>query len=182
MSDWSRNYLSVFSLPRVSIRKLLLLSLAVLAVIATFEFFALGLARRTFIFYAGDSGIATVEERLLRVPRGKRLFSPLREVDITRYVEETLLGPVSPNALPLFPKETRLNSLLYRNGVVYADFSAEAALPPTEGALISGALSPNREVFTNMETLHSGIKRNFPFVREIHFFITGKPAYAGKFR
>jgi hypothetical protein len=166
----------------VSIRKLLLISLAVLAAIAALEFFLGGLARRTFVFYAGDSGIATVEERMVRVSRGKQRYSPPREVDITRYVEEALLGPAAPNALPLFPKETRLLSLLYRNGVVYADFSADAALPPLEGALIPGILSPNREVFTNMETLYDGIKRNFPFVRETRFFIAGNPAYAGKFR
>jgi hypothetical protein len=178
----TRPFYPAFPRPRVSIRKLLLISLAVLTVIAAIEFFVGGLARRTFVFYAGDSGMVTVEERMIRVSRGKGMVSPPREVDITRYVEETLLGPVSPNALPLFPKETRLLSLLYRNGVVYADFSPDAALPPLEGPPLPDVLAPNREVFTNMGTLYAGIKRNFPFVREVRFFIAGKPAYAGKFR
>jgi hypothetical protein len=92
-------------------------------------------------------------------------------------VEEALLGPSSPYSLPLFPRETRLVSLLYRNGVVYADLSEEAVLPPVEGGPVAGG-----EVFTNMETLYHGIKRNFSFVRDVRFFIAGKAAYAGKFR
>jgi len=59
-------------------------------------------------------------------------------------------------------------SLLYRNGIVYLDLSEEAALPPPEGG----------EVFLNMKTLYAGIRRNFPFVREVRFFIAGKAAYA----
>jgi len=98
--------------------------------------------------------------------------SASRELDITRYVEEALLGPVSPNSLPLFQKETRLRSLLYREGVVYADFSENAVLPPLEGG----------EVFKNLKTLHAGITRNFPFVREARFFIAGRAAYADEFR
>ena len=174
---------------RMSKRKLLLVFLAMLAIAALIEFLVLGLARKTFVFYAIDSGIATVEDRLLKVSRrnqvsrgyqvsrGKSAPSSSREIDITRYVEEALLGPSSPYSLPLFPRETRLVSLLYRNGVVYADLSEEAVLPPVEGGPGAGG-----EVFTNMETLYRGIKRNFPFVRDVRFFIAGKAAYAGKFR
>ena len=168
---------------RVSKRKLLLVFLTIAAVAALIEFFVLGLARKTFVFYAIDSGNVTVEERMLKVSRGNPVSrknmarSSAREVNITRYVEEALLGPVSPNSLPLFPKETRLCSLLYRNGVVYVDLSEDAALPPLEGALL-----PEGEVFTNLETLYAGIRRNFPFVRDVRFFIAGKAAYTGKFR
>ena len=137
----------------------------VLAAVVFIEFLTLGLARRTFLFYAIDNGLVTVEDRNLRV-------SPSRELDITRYVEEALLGPVSPDSLPLFPRETRLRSLLYRDGVVYVDISEEAALPPPEGG----------EVYKNFQTLYSGIKRNFSFVRDIRFFIAGRAAYAVEFR
>jgi hypothetical protein len=92
-------------------------------------------------------------------------------------VEEALLGPISANSLPLFPRETRLLSLLYRDGVVYVDLSEDAVLAPMEGAFLSGG-----EVFTSMETLYQGIKRNFSFVKDVRFFIAGKAAYAGKFR
>ena len=179
-----------FSRFRMSKKKLLLVLLAILAAVALIEFFVLGLARRTFVFYAIDSGNAVVEERMLKVSRGNQVsrgnrgfgrnrafHSSAREVDITRYVEEALLGPFSPNSLPLFPKETRLLSLLYRDGVVYVDLSEDAALPPLEGAPV-----PDRAVFMNMETLYQGIKRNFSFVRDVRFFIAGKAAYAGQFR
>jgi hypothetical protein len=174
MSIENRNYR--FDLGRFSIPKsaLFLLALLFLAIAALIEFFTLGLARRTFMFYDIDSGVVVVENRLLPVSRGavlasygSRRSSP-RELDITRYVEEALLGPVSSNSMPLFPRETRLRSLLYRNGVVYLDLSEEAALPPLEGG----------EVFLNMKTLYAGIRRNFPFVRDIRLFIAGKAAYA----
>jgi spore germination protein GerM len=93
--------------------------------------------------------------------------SSSRELNITRYVEEAVLGSVSPEILPLFPKGTRLLSLLYRDGVVYANFSEEAALPPEEGG----------EVFTNLRTLYTGIIRNFSYVSQVCFFIDGNAAY-----
>jgi len=148
--------------------------LALVLLTALAEFALLGLARRTFVFYADDGKTATVEERMIK-------RSSSREVNITRYVEETLLGPVSPGSLPLFPQETRLLSLLYRNGVLYADFSKDAALPPIESALLPDA-SAAGDVFSNLQILHSGIKRNFPYVKEQRFFIAGKAAYPGEFR
>jgi hypothetical protein len=174
MSIENRNYR--FDLGRFSIPKsaFFLLTLLFLAIAALIEFFTLGLARRTFMFYDIDSGVVVIENRLLPVSRGEfvasygnRRFSP-KELDITRYVEEALLGPVSSNSMPLFPRETRLCSLLYRNGVVYLDLSEEAVLPPPEGG----------EVFMNMKTLYAGIRRNFSFVRDVRFFIAGKAAFA----
>ena len=117
------------------------------------------------MFYAIDDGTIAVENRMLR-------RSASREHDITRYVEEAILGSVSPNSLPLFPRDTRLVSLLYRDGVVYANFTEEAALPPLQGG----------EVLHNMETLYAGIRRNFPFVRDVRFFIAGRAAFVAEFR
>jgi len=163
-----------YALGRFSVSKsgFFLFALLILAIAVLIEFFTLGLARRTFLFYDIDSGVEIVENRLLPVSRGEASYgsrkSSLRELDITRYVEEALLGPVSSNSMPLFPRETRLCSLLYWNGTVYLDLSEEAALPPPEGG----------EVFINMKTLYAGIRRNFPFVREVRFFIAGEAAYA----
>ena len=136
-----------------------------LSVAALTEFRVSALARRTFVFYAIGSGDITVEERMLRRAES-------REHDVARYVEEALLGPISQDLLPLFPRGTRLRSLLYRNGVVYADFSGDAALQLVEGG----------EVFRNFDTLRSGIERNFPGVEEVRFFIEGRAAFAGDFR
>ena len=144
---------------------MLIAVMAALLVAALIEFHVSGLARRTFVFYAIDSGYVTVEERMLR-----RAASV--ELDVARYVEEVLLGPVSPDSMPLFPGATRLQSLLYRDGVVYANFSEDAVMPPPEGG----------EVFHSFHTLRAGIKRNFPSVGEVRFFIDGRAAFAGAFR
>jgi hypothetical protein len=178
----------ISSRSRISKKRLLLIALAALTAGVLIEFFVLGLARRTFVFYTIDSRVASVEERFL-----KRSLS--REINIARYVEEALLGPVSPNSLPLFPRETRLLSLLYRDGVVFVNLSEDAALPTAlatpeslltgtllAGSPLSGASLEDGEVFVSLETLYSGIKRNFSFVRDLRFFIAGKAAYAGKFR
>jgi hypothetical protein len=134
--------------------------MGLLGLFALGEFLILGLARRTFVFYSITDGTAVVEDRMVK-------RSPSRELDIGRYVEEALLGPVSPDSASLFPQETKLRSLLYRNGVVYADLSESAALPFPEGG----------EVFRNFSTLYAGIRRNFSFVKDVRFFIAGEAAY-----
>jgi hypothetical protein len=139
--------------------------LALISIIALTEFLILGLARRTFVFYTIDNGEIVVEDRMLKRSRS-------REVNITRYAEETLLGPVSPDLLPLFPYGTRLKSLLYRDGVVYADFSADAALPPVEGG----------SIYNNFRTFYNGVLRNFSTVKDVRFFIDGSTAFAGEFQ
>ncbi|MCL1959998.1 MAG: GerMN domain-containing protein [Spirochaetes bacterium] len=120
--------------------------------------------RRTFVFYTIDDGVVVVEDRMLKPSKS-------REGDIIRYMEEMLLGPVSPELLPLFPIETRLKSLLYRNGVVYADFSEDAVFPPAEGG----------SVINNFRTLYTGILRNFSYVKDVRFFIEGNAVYAEEF-
>ena len=142
-----------------------LLILLVLSIAAVVEFFYMGLARRTFVFYTIDSGKIVVEDRMLKK-------SSSREINITRYVEEALLGPVSRDLLPLFPRDARLKSLLFRDGVVYADLSPDAALPPEEGG----------DALDNFRTLYAGILRNFSFVRDVRFFIAGHAAFTEELR
>ncbi|MDR3160584.1 MAG: GerMN domain-containing protein [Spirochaetaceae bacterium] len=133
-----------------------MLYLLILAMLAGMDFLKNGLVRRTLMFYALNQGTEMVEDRFF--PR-----SDSRETDICRYVEEVLLGPALPGAAPLFPREARLESLLYREGRVYAGFSESAALPPLEGG----------NVFNNLRVLRTGILRNFPYVKEVKFFING---------
>ena len=143
--------------------KLSLSLLVILGLVAFFEYNAAGLARRTFVFYAVDGGALAVEGRSL-----KRANSP--EQDIKRYLDDALLGPVSPGLLPLFSGIPRLESLIYQDGVVFADFSRDAALPPEGGWL-------DRSFYT----LYSGVRRNFPYVKDVRFFIEGRAAYPGEF-
>jgi spore germination protein GerM len=147
-----------------AVRRRLVL-VGILGIIALSEFLFLGLARRTFVFYTIDDGIIVVEDRMLK-------HSNSKEGDIIRYMEEMLLGPVSPELLPLFPLETRLKSLLYRNGVVYADFSEDAVFPPIGGG----------STLNNFMTLHTGILRNFSYVKDVRFFIEGNAVYVEEFK
>jgi hypothetical protein len=141
------------------------LCLCVLLIVAFADFLLLGLARRTFVFYSIDNHNPVVEDRMVA-----RTGS--RENDIRRYVEEALLGPISLNSAPLFPRGTRLASLLYRDGVVYADLSEIAALPLPEGP----------GVFAALNALYGGVKRNFSYVKDVRLFIAGHEAYPEKFR
>jgi len=139
--------------------------LAVICLFALGEFLLSGLVRRTFIFYSNIEGKSVIEDRMLRQ-------SSDRETNIRRYVDEVLLGPASPDSAPLFPRETRLLSFLYRNGVVYTGLSETAALP-------SGA---NGDVFRSLLTLNQGIRRNFHQVKDVRLFIGGNEVFFEEFR
>ncbi|MDR2738745.1 MAG: GerMN domain-containing protein [Treponema sp.] len=165
MKDFFKGFLAVMAkfLQKKALRQLLYLCL--LGILAFTEFFILGLVRRTFVFYSIDSGTPVVEDRMVSQTGS-------RENDVAHYVEEALLGPVSLGSALLFPKGTRLESLLFRDGVIYANLSESAALPPLEGT----------DVFDGLYTLYGGIKRNFSFVKEVRLFIAGHEAYFEKFR
>jgi hypothetical protein len=140
------------------------LLLVLLGVFAGMEFLFSGLARRTFVFYSVTNGLVTVEDRMLHRAES-------REIDVGRYVEEVLLGPVSPDLVPLFPPETSLRGLLYRDRVVYVNLSEFAAFPPAEG----------EDTFRNFLVLNEGIRRNFSYVKDVRLFVAGQPAYVDKF-
>jgi hypothetical protein len=139
--------------------------LAALVFFAVFEISRSGLVRRTFIFYTFDRGRTVVEDRML--PRADS-----REKDITRYVEETLLGPASVDLAPLLSQGTKLRSLLYRDGTVFADLSQAAALP---------VFNAKADVFAGLSTLNREIRRNFPYVNDVKLFIEGNEAFFEEF-
>jgi len=137
----------------------------ILSVAAGLDFFFLGLARKTFVFYTIKEGTISVEDRMLKHAKS-------REDDIIRYTEETLLGPVSPDLLPLFPRGTRLKSLLLRDGVVYANLAEDAAFAPAEGG----------STLVNFRTFHDSILRNFSYVKNVYFFIEGNAVFTEEFQ
>jgi len=145
--------------------KLSLLLIAILSALALSEFMYLGLARRTFVFYTISDGELIIEERMLKSSRSQ-------EDNIIQYVNEAVLGPLSPDLLPLIPGGTRLLSLLYRDEVIYLNLSENAALPPPEGG----------STRNNFKTFYAGILRNFPFVKDVHFFIEGNAVYTDEFQ
>jgi spore germination protein GerM len=130
--------------------------LVILAGFACFELIHLGFARRTFEFFMFEQDIVVVEGRML--PSSSAL-----ELDMERYVEEFLLGPVSLDLAPLFTKGTKLRSLLYRDGVIYADLSESAVLQVQGG----------RDVMQCLEVLDRDLKRNFPQASGVKLFIDG---------
>ncbi|MHB9291084.1 hypothetical protein Holit_00156 [Hollandina sp. SP2] len=138
------------------IRRLVYLFL--LGIFTGIQFRQMNQVRRTFIFYTLADGKPVVENRMLS-------RSPSEEIALRRYVEEALLGPIIPDSLPLFPRETRLRSLLYRDTMVYIDLSESAALPPLE--------APRRDIFSGLDTLQQGIQRNFPSIQGVKLFIYG---------
>jgi hypothetical protein len=141
-----------------------LVYLVILFVVSVLEFANAGLTRRTFVFYGLEDGEERVEYRMLRRDSSE-------EEEIRRYVEEVLLGPAAQDSAPLFPRDTQLRSLLYRDRVVYVDLSPSAALP------VGG-----QGVFENLAVLNRGIRRNFPPVRDVKVFIEGNEAYPEKFK
>jgi hypothetical protein len=144
--------------------------LILISVFALWNYLTLGFVRRTFVFYSVAGWSIIVEDRMIR-------RSGSREGDMIRYVEEFLMGPVSPDLAPLFPRETRLKSLLYRDDVAYADLSGSAVFPTPE----QSAADRDAGVMGNFETLYRGIRRNFPYLRGVRLFVDGNIAYAGEF-
>ncbi|MDR2797566.1 MAG: GerMN domain-containing protein [Treponema sp.] len=135
-----------------------LVYLFLLGIFTFVQFRQMNQVRRTFIFYTLGDGKPVVENRMF-----SRSYT--EEIALRRYVEEVLLGPIVPDSLPLFPRETRLRSLLYRDAVVYIDLSESAALPLLD--------APRRDVFSALDTLRQGILRNFPSVQAVKLFIYG---------
>jgi hypothetical protein len=164
-------FLSAPAFFRVKSRRRLVF-LVLLSLFALGDFLILRHVRRTFVFYSVADRSIIVEDRMLR-------RSEDRETDMIRYVEELLLGPVSPDLAPLFPRETRLRALLYRDNVVYVDLSEAAAFPPAGQR--PPAPGDETGAFENFRALYHGILRNFPFVRDVRLFVAGNAAFAGEF-
>jgi hypothetical protein len=136
-----------------------LLAIMLLCMTAVADYAVMGLARRTFLFYVPDTEQELVEERMIA-------YTGSQETDITRYVEEVILGPVSLEAEPLLNRGSLLDALLLRGYVVYLDLSEEAAIPPPTGRLMD-----------NLITLVEGIRRNFLFVKDVRIFIAGNEVF-----
>ena len=139
--------------------------LILIGLIAFIECMVFGLVRRTFVFYSALDNATIVEDRMFHA-------SDSNEVNIRRYVEEVLLGPVTHDARLLFPRETELLSLLYRDGIVYACF-------PENQTLID--LYAGEDIFLSFLTLNEGIRRNFSFVKNVKIFIGGNDIFFNEF-
>ena len=138
--------------------------LLAICLLALGDFLHAGLSRKTFVFYAIRDSSASVECRFLA-------RSGDRETDIRRYVEQALLGPKLPGLALQFSREVQVHSLLYREGIVFVNFTELAALP-----------LPGGSVSRSFLTLNKGIRRNFPFVKDVRMFIGGNQVFFEEFR
>lgn len=140
--------------------KALLLVLVILCLGALADFLLQGKARRTAVFSSLDGKKEIVEERMLLRTRS-------READITAYVEDVILGPSSLEEAHLLNRGSAIESLLFRDNIVYLGLSEEAAIPPAEGG----------EVLRSLATLKQGVCRNFPYVKDVYIFIEGNESF-----
>jgi hypothetical protein len=158
------------SRPLRSAERLLLASGAALFLLLLLLSLALFLAgrhwaRRTLFFPEISSQHLVGETRFL--PRRGSL-----ERDVQLLVEEAILGPEMPMHRPLFPRETRLVSVLARQGRVYLSLS--------RGLLREGApFGPEQA----LQALANVILYNFPRIRRLEMLIEGQtPRGGGVFR
>ncbi|MDR1894921.1 MAG: GerMN domain-containing protein [Spirochaetales bacterium] len=101
--------------------------------------------------------------------QGERRLLPRRrggENNAEEYLREWVLGPQKIDHLRLFPGGTRLISCLFREGVLYLNFSVEFLTGQDSVPLSPGEILG--------ETVR-GIRFNFPEVRECLFFVDGEP-------
>jgi len=143
-------------------RRILYLSAIIIA--AMLDFFLGNISRKTFVFFSGIEDNLVVEERMLHITDDP-------ETDIGRYIDEVLLGPVSPGLEPLFPRDTRLHSYMLRDGTVYANLTENALFQP----------SPSHDIFRSLLTLNEGIRRNFSNVEDVKLFIGGNEVFFEQF-
>jgi hypothetical protein len=140
-----------------------LLYLVIIGLVAFKGIMGTDQSRYTFLFYDMKDYRAQTEEHMLQ-------RSSSEETAITRYAEETLFGPRNPSSAPLFPRETKLLSLFFRDGIVYIDLSEPAALPVV---IENGKDISMGGIERGLATFRDGLARNFPFIKGTKFFIEG---------
>ena len=104
--------------------------------------------RRVFVFESkANSEELSYEVRFLRKPVNKDAVS--------QYVDELLLGPVSPQGRLLFPLGTKVRSCFVDENVLYLDLSEDALqIFPTEASNAVDAVKIlKKNLFTNFKNV-----------------------------
>lgn len=135
--------------------------LALVVSVSLYLFFYPGL-RRTFIYEPVNGGDLVFEVRYLPAnsPQG----------DLKLYVDELLLGSMTPSCRMLFPAGTKANACFVKGNVLYLDLSEEAL-----------QIKSNAEVtdFTvAAEILRKNIFTNFKNVNIIKLYVGENEVYA----
>ncbi|MCR4631844.1 MAG: GerMN domain-containing protein [Treponema sp.] len=115
--------------------------------------------RRMFIFPSADDGKYIIEYR--------NLANDPVQGDIQLYVDEILLGSSIERTKMLFTPGTVVQSCFLRESVLFLNLS-QNLLDMGEGVI---------EIKDGFSLLEKNIKKNFPSVKKIEFFIEGKSVF-----
>jgi hypothetical protein len=91
------------------------------------------------------------------------------EEEITNFVEELILGPLSINHGRLMPKDTKINSLLLRDETLYIDFNY-SFLFSSEPTILSA-----QEM---LDAISQSVFYNFRFIKHLHITVDGHIPYS----
>ena len=143
-------------LPQMILAVLMLIILIVSAVI-----FRAGndRQRRIFIFPSAENGRYIIEYRNLAKQPGHG--------DVRFYVDEILLGSSVERTRMLFAPGTVVRSCFVRDSVLFLNLSQDL-IDMGEGVI---------EIRDGFALLEKNIKKNFPKIKEIDFFVEGKSAF-----
>lgn len=120
-------------------------------------------SRRVLYFDAIDgSGLYMESRRIVK-------YSPVqgRDVDVSQFVQELLLGPTTNGFRSLFPLDTRIETCFVQDEVLFINLSREA-LFPGETTL------PTKEA---VDLLIYNIERNFSWIKSIEIYIGSNKVY-----
>ena len=126
-----------------------------------------GYPRVERVFFFPLDRISSPSGESRRIPRKGTLEDNIRE-----YVQEWLLGPLALENDRLFPRATRLNSILLREEVLYLDFNVEI-LEKQAGLSLSF-----QEI---LDMTDMGIQFNFPSVKTVRYTVDGEPVTRNSF-
>ncbi len=137
---------------------IVLLALAALIVFASYQFRAQhAYTERTLFFVEPVSQAVVLEHRLIAEKHDL-------EQNVELLIKDELLGPALLVRDSVFPAGTRLNHVLLRDGILYADLSIDAMFPSAHSGL---------NFYDSIKILEKTISFNFPQIDNIVITIDG---------
>ena len=112
---------------------------------------------RTLFFVEPVSKAVVMEHRLIAEKQDL-------ELNVELLIKDELLGPALLVRDSVFPSGTRLNHVLFRDGVLYADLSLDAMFPSAHSGL---------NFADSIQILKNTISFNFPEIKNIVVTIDG---------
>ena len=112
------------------------------------------------LFFPSDTGTRLVAEQRF-VPRSRGL-----DAQVGALVDDVLLGPMSPDAVRLFPRGVTVNAVLVQGRTLFLDLSQRLLAEDPEVPLHGRAA---------LDALERSIRFNFPRLHDIVIYIDGQP-------